>query len=158
MVNIEFDVDGSQNTFILPGTCIIRIPSTRKIPRTSFTVWKKLQPTFVTRTPLVIHRSVTPYCRAGGANRICSNCEFYDDTMKALFREKVHKKVSKKWVPRSGTVYGLIEILSCLFGIPPDFDDFIYEGDLHVSTLHFPSTLSQGFCGHTDRRTDGHSF
>ena len=72
--------------------------------------------------------------------------------MKVLFHEKSVQKVPKKWVPRAGMVYGLIEILSCLFGILPDFNDFIYEEDLHVSTLHFPSALSQGFCVQTDRR------
>ena len=93
-----------------------------------------------------------------GANRTCSNCKFCDDTMKALFREKSAQKVSKKWVPRAGTVYGLIEILSCLFGILPDFNDFIYEEDLDVSTLHFPSTLSQGFCTYTHARTHARTF
>ena len=94
-------------------------------------------------------------CRAGGANRTCHNCEFYDDTVKVLFHEKVCKKCPKKWVPRSGMVYGLIEILSCLFGILPDFNDFIYEEDLHVSTLHFPNALSQGFC---TQRTHARTF
>ena len=55
-------------------------------------------------------------------------------------------------------VYGLIEILSCLFGILPDFNDFIYEEDLHVSTLHFPSTLSQGFCAQTHTHTHTRTF
>ena len=56
-------------------------------------------------------------------------------------------------------VYGLIEILSCLFGILPDFNDFIYEEDLHVSTFISPVHYLKDFVnGRTDRQTDGRTF
>ncbi len=68
--------------------------------------------------------------------------------------KKVCKKCPKSGSPPAGMVYGLIEILSCLFGILPDFNDFIYEEDLHVSTIHFLVRYLKDFVhAQTDTRT-----